>query len=146
MAIIIEDIRIKDKFRPAETDVDWLLASVGEPIDIEIDFRVEETVISQSSNFNDAGWILIRPSNYISGISDNTNLVYADDPNAFQNFFVGDQIRWTDSATIFTITEKISNQAIRLDTVDGVAVDYFFQRGRVMYVSNLFQGVRYYHN
>ena len=146
MAILIEDIRIKDKFRPAETDVDWLLASVGEPIDIEIDFRVEETVISQSSNFNDAGWILIRPSNYISGISDNTNLVYADDPNAFQNFFVGDQIRWTDSATIFTITEKISNQAIRLDTVDGVAVDYFFQRGRVMYVSNLFQGVRYYHN
>jgi hypothetical protein len=148
MAILIEDIRIKDKFRPSATGVDWLLASVGEPIDIEIDFRVEEVVIAQSQSISDSGWIILNPSSAVSDVADTNGLIYADNPLAFENFFVGDTITIvgafkTANNGTYTVTEKIDNQRIRVNT--SFQSSFVGTNGKV-YVVTPFRGVRYFHN
>jgi hypothetical protein len=148
MAILIEDIRIKDKFRPSATGVDWLLASVGEPIDIEIDFRVEEVVIAQSQSISDSGWIILNPSSAVSDVADTNGLIYADNPLAFENFFVGDTItivgafKAANNGT-YTVTQKIDNQRIRVNT--SFQSSFVGTNGKV-YVVTPFRGVRYFHN
>jgi hypothetical protein len=137
MAILIEDIRIKDKFRPSEY-VNYTLYTIGEPYDIEIDFRVEETAIAETGTYDESGWISFEPSNFRSGIADNNKLFVADNPNAFANFFIGDKFKI--SSTEFTIVEKIENRAVR------VAESYtsgILGQGTVLYITTPFRGLRY---
>jgi hypothetical protein len=146
MGIIIEDIRYIDKFRPSETDVDWSLYNIGEPFDLEIDYRVEEYSIAESNNPDDFGWILSSPKKEQSGQANNSGLILADNPNAFEFFFVGDTVELQDSNGndgSYTITEKIDNSMIRLNS--SLSFKYF-KKGGIIYVTTPFKGHRYYFN
>ena len=113
MGVIIEDIRYLDKFRPSETDVDWSLYNIGEPFDIEIDYRVEEYSIAQSNNPDDFGWILASPKKEQSGQANNSGLILADNPNAFEFFFV-----WVKDTYDFVVPR----QAISIPVMLGLSI------------------------
>lgn len=148
--IIIEDIRYLDKFRPAETDENWLKANIGEPIDIEIDFRVEEVVVNDGESYDDGtNLIVVEPEPYITGIADRERLVWSNNPEIFANFFVGDTIVITGakksaSNGTFTIAEKINNSAFRVAEL--TTIPSFLVKGGTVHISTPFNGVRYYNN
>jgi hypothetical protein len=154
MGIIIEDIRYLDKFRPSETDVDWSLYNIGEPFDIEIDYRVEEVAIALSNNDNDAGWILMNPSPHQSGEPSNSNLIFADITTAFANFNLGDDITITGAFQAandgnYTIIEKINDQTIRVEQFGGGAVNFaksFLKKDKTIHVITPFKGHKYFFN
>jgi hypothetical protein len=149
VGIIIEDIRYLDKFRPAETDVDWSLYNIGEPYDLEIDYRVEEVVVSDAENSTDGvNTIILEPSPSLTGIADSSDLIWCNNPNAFANFHVGDVIEIIDakkaaSDGTYTITEKIDDSAFR--TTGGYASG-FLKKGGTIHVVTPFKGHRYLFN
>jgi hypothetical protein len=149
MGIIIEDIRYLDKFRPSETDVDWSLYNIGEPFDLEIDYRVEEVVINDAENYEDGvNTIVCEPIESISGIADKTNLIWCNNPNAFANFFVGDTIVLTDSKQssnngTHTIIEKIGDEALR---VNNTLKSAFTKKNGTVHLTSSFKGHRYLFN
>jgi hypothetical protein len=148
VGIIIEDISYSDKFRPTENDVRELLANIGEPIDIQIDFKVEITAISESQNYDDSGWIVLNPTPSKSGESYTEDLIFSDNPTAFKDFYVGDTVVVTDSFKAsnngtYTITEKIDDSKIRVDTTFTAS---FVKTNGIVYVLTQFKGLRYFWN
>jgi hypothetical protein len=146
VGVVIEDIRYLDKFRPSETDVDWSLYNIGEPFDIEIDYRIEEYAVAEDNNADGVNWILASPRKQDSGLANNSGILLADDPLAFEFFFVGDTVTLFDSNGNdgnYTVTEKLNDYTIRLDS--SLAFKYF-KKGGIIHVTTPFQGHRYLFN
>jgi hypothetical protein len=147
VGIIVEDVRYLDKFRPTETDVDWSLYNIGEPYDVEIDYRVEEVAIAESQSVDDSGYIILNPTSSTSNIADTDGVAYSDSPK-FTNFFVGDTVTVTGAFNTsndgsYTIIEKISDYAIRLNTS---FISSFVSTNGTIYITTPFAGHKYLFN
>lgn len=113
MGVIIEDIRISDEFTASTTD--YLLGNVGDKITIEVDFRAEEVFVTGARENVDR--IILAPDIYLVNVSDSSDVIYSDNPSAFENFKVGDKVKYFDTVTTsveFAIYEKLSDQAFRV--------------------------------
>ena len=110
MAVVIEDIRIGDEFNIGKTD--YLYNEIGEKVDIEIDFRVEENVISAVDNRLEA-----NPTNS-NLVIDKTRLLTVEGGQGFAKFNQGDQITISGTSNNdgnYVIVEKINQLNIILD-------------------------------
>jgi hypothetical protein len=148
MAVIIEKVSYIDKFRTSSLNVDWLLANIGEPIDIHIDFRVEQYALALNGTVDAGSYIYLNAPDFIANIVNPNGLIYADDPLIFENFYVNDTVNIIGSTVpandgAATIIEKISPQAIRVNKT--FTSDVMVQGG-IIYVTTPFKGVRYFNN
>jgi hypothetical protein len=127
MGVIIEDIRIGDEFTTSTTN--YLLDNVGEKITIEIDFRAEELFVTEAEA--DVDRILLNPQPFRVNVSNVSDIVYCELNGVFENFKVGDNVKWYDSVSLtfssnLTIYEKLSDQAFRVHSVGGAPGDIDF--------------------
>ena len=147
MAIRINNIAYIDKFRTAVTDVDWLLANIGEPLDIEIDFTVEISQIAQSQSTDESDWFYYQPSPSLVNLTNTDGLIWAENSEAFAEFYVGDTINISGSPSNvgnFTIIDKRGNQGIVvLEPLTGRGL---YKTGTIINVTTSFAGIKYYWN
>lgn len=111
MPAYIKNISIKNDIDSSK--VNWLLANVGEGIEIEYDISVK----TYSLNSTDSPWILNNTDGYLGA-----GWVTGGD---FSMFNVGDVIQWVNYPNsifggTFTIVDKLSNSEIQLNTSMGV--------------------------
>ena len=118
MGVVIEDIRITNEFTGTATN--YLLGNIGDKVTIEVDFRAEEIFVT--SNVTDLDRIILAPDANLINTPNNSDVVYCEAPNVFENYRVGDTVQWYDTntpalGTELYIYEKLSNQAFRVHSV-----------------------------
>ena len=96
MGIRVTALRIRDKFKPLDP-TNWLLASIGEKLTIELDIDVEEILIT--SNDAEVDRIALRPASILVNTTNIADLVFTELQNGFQNYNVGDTITISGSAS-----------------------------------------------
>lgn len=146
MSTIIEEIRILDLFRPAEPS-SFLKAHMGEPITIEVDFRIQDAAVPQSDfNVDDGMWILFRPTIQEAGIEvEGNNGILSNEP-IFAGMFEGDEITITGTNGndgVKTIIEIVDDYTI---LVNGTTTREEDATPGVLYLSTPFQGIKYFYN
>jgi len=145
MGVKITDIRFNNNFRSGQ-NLDFLLACIGERVNIEVDFEFQDIVFA-STVLNKENAIEFEPINSTVNISDITGIIESEDGSAFTDCFVGDSIKVYDagltSFTAYTVTEKIDNGIIRVGSSLGnkvLATDSY------VYNTTPFAGLRYTYN
>lgn len=110
MGVVVEDIRFKNEFKATSTD--YLLGNIGDKILVEIDFRAEEVFVTGAEE--DINRILLAPQPFRVNVPDSTDVIYCEDIDALTNFKVGDKVGLSITATVYTIYEKLGDQAFRV--------------------------------
>ena len=149
MGIRVTALRIRDKFKPLDP-TNWLLASIGEKLTIELDIDVEEILIT--SNDAEVDRIALRPASILVNTTNIADLVFTELQNGFQNYNVGDTITISGSASNdgnYLIYSKINNEQFRVTTTGGAPVAFtseFIPSGAYIYISTPFAGITYFYN
>ena len=151
MGVVIEDIRVTNEFTGTATN--YLLGNIGDKVTIEVDFRAEEIFVT--SNVTDLDRIILAPDANLINTPNNSDVVYCEAPNVFENYRVGDKVQWYSTnaptpalGTELYIYEKLSNQAFRVHSVGGVPGDtslgqFFFDTDSYIYLTTDLTAVNY---
>lgn len=118
MPVKITDVKFKNELRNEATN--WLLANVGDKITIELEFKVETSVIANSDDthvFNHQDGFIATGGEYIT-----------DRGSRFTDIKVGDTITCSQyNPTVFkftdTVIEKIDDSTIRIAGTTGYAAN-----------------------
>ena len=90
MAVIVEDIRITNEFTTSNTN--YLLGNIGDKVTIEVDFRAEEIFVTAAEAEVDR--IILAPDPNLINTPNNSDVVFCEESNVFENYRVGDTVQW----------------------------------------------------
>lgn len=141
MSVFVTSVKHNSNFRPSQ-DLNYLQGVVDLPIITEVKFNYQDIVYSNTLNL-----IILEPALSVVNLQDNSGIIYSEQPGAFTNFFVGDDIGINIAAgtyTYYVISEVIDSQTIRTNYSSGTlsltpGVDYVFN-------STPFAGLRFLYN
>jgi hypothetical protein len=138
--IQISSIKFNNELRTTQ-DLNFLIACIGEKVDIKIRFYYEDISYCTEDNL-----IVIEPDAADIDLVDNTGIITASDGFTFKDTFVGDTIYVSVSgvATSYTVTEKFNNGMIRTSYA-GTKVELALGTDFV-YNGTPFSGLRYAYN
>jgi hypothetical protein len=126
MGVVIDDIRIIPTDYTLTSETDYLLGNVGDKITIEVDFRAEEVFVTDADA--DVDRLILRPRKSLVNQVNTVDIIYCE-TDIFQNYRVGDKLRYNDTSTTsspLVVYEKLSNQAVRVHTDGGTPGDVTF--------------------
>ncbi len=134
--IYITNISFKNELRPAQ-DLKFLLACIGEKVQIVTDFLFEDVTYCNDSNL-----IRIEPPASEVDLIDSTGVISLEDKSGFTDYLLGDRIGiYTGAAfTFVTLTEKLDNGLVRTD-YGGGPID--LNPGDYIFNATPLAGVRY---
>ena len=106
MGVVIEDIRVKPTdFVNNTVETDYLLGNVGDKVTIDVDFRAEEIFVSSGKANVDR--LLLNPSPHLIQSTANLDVLYCELDGVFDNFRVGDTVRWYDVTALTPSATRI---------------------------------------
>jgi hypothetical protein len=128
-----------------------LLGNIGDKVTIEVDFRAEEIFVT--ANEEDIDRIILAPDANLINTPNNSDVVFCEQTDVFQNYRVGDKIQWYSTnaptpalGTELTIYEKINNQAIRVyeNTIgDKSFAQFIFDVDSYIYITTDLTAINY---
>lgn len=148
MAAIVEDIRIKNVALGDTASTDWLFDNIGDVINVEIDFRVEDYLVVNSITRGDGDrYVYAWPTSLVTGLLDDKSLLWFEQDGIIEDWNIGDTIiingsDYSDGTK--TITEIVNGNTIRLTPEFTVREE--LKIGSIVANNTSIEGIEFSHN